>query len=212
MNKNVHILLELIFPPDQEDRLLHYLTLEKIRRLKCTNPPPHPFITSILSYKKPLVRLLIHKIKYQAHTRALSIGATLLSEEIMDTLNELQQFGEYTHPLLIPLPIHIQRRRERGWNQSELLLKQIQKETEIPSSTKILLRTKDTPSQTSMKNRKERLLNPQGSFSVTKEISLKNKDIIIIDDVTTTGATLKEACDTLKKAGARDVKAITLAH
>jgi competence protein ComFC len=77
---------------------------------------------------------------------------------------------------------------------------------------KVLMKTKETRSQVCVKNRAERLRNIRGSFCVRNAEKIKGKNILIVDDVTTTGATLAEAKKVLRKSGAKSVMCITLAH
>ncbi|MBY0376639.1 ComF family protein, partial [Patescibacteria group bacterium] len=78
--------------------------------------------------------------------------------------------------------------------------------------TEALLRIKDGPHQARIENRSERLKNIVGVFATNKNFDVKNRNIILIDDVTTTGGTLSEAKKVLKEAGARKVIAFTIAH
>jgi ComF family protein len=120
----------------------------------------------------------------------------------------------FTNPLLIPIPISKKRYRERGYNQSLLVCKElirIDKENfDLESS--VLIKNKETEHQARIKNRNERLKNIIGSFETKNENKIKNRNIILIDDITTTGATLNEAKKILKESGAKKIIAFTVAH
>ena len=109
--------------------------------------------------------------------------------------------------LIIPVPIHKKRLLKRGFNQSVWLGGEISKITNIPFDPFILIRTKDTKSQNGLSNigRKN---NMQGAFKTVKDI--KDKNIILIDDVFTTGATVNSCARVLKRVGAKRVDVITL--
>jgi competence protein ComFC len=119
----------------------------------------------------------------------------------------------YKEARLIPIPISKNRRRERGYNQCELIINEIirlDSEKRFLADYELLIREKDIEKQTH-KNRSERISNTKHIFKVTKRNNLDAK-IIIIDDVTTTGSTLKEARDELLKVGYTNVSALSIAH
>ena len=120
----------------------------------------------------------------------------------------------FRDPVIIPIPLAKKRMHERGFNQSLLISKKISKLSSgnLILEKDVLIKPKDTEHQARIENRNERLKNIVGSFRVINEEKIKNRNIILIDDVTTTGATLGEAKKVLKQAGARKVIAFTVAH
>ena len=98
----------------------------------------------------------------------------------------------------------------RGYNQAELIAKEISEKLYIPINNKILFRIKNPKRQVKTSTRSERLKNQHNTFKVAEGVL--NSNIILVDDVTTTGATIKEARDILIKNGAKKVMAITIAH
>jgi ComF family protein len=118
-------------------------------------------------------------------------------------------------PYLIPIPATALHIRERGYNQTEELCQAIISndiDSMLMYEKNILIKTKETISQTKTKNRRERLQNMNGVFNVDHPEKISGKICILIDDVTTTGATIGEAKRTLKQAGAKKVYAYTIAH
>jgi len=117
--------------------------------------------------------------------------------------------------LLIPVPLHPNRREERGYNQSEKIAQGIleglnQTMTKAPVlATQILIRNRDTPHQIGQ-GREQRLSNLTGAFTVEHGKAIQNKTILLVDDVLTTGATLTETAATLLEAGAAKVLIATL--
>ena len=113
--------------------------------------------------------------------------------------------------LLIPIPLHQKRLIWRDFNQSELLAKEIGNFFGVEVNSEILERIKNTSPQTEL-NEKERKSNIKDIFVCLDKNAIKNKKIILIDDVFTTGSTLNEAAKTLKKSGAKEVWGLVLAR
>lgn len=111
--------------------------------------------------------------------------------------------------LIIPVPLHLKRLREREFNQTALIGLRLSKELKIPMIINDLLKTKETPPQTSL-GRKERIENVKKAFSAFQGAA--DSDILLIDDVITSGATVRECSVSLIKAGAKSVTVLALAH
>ena len=114
---------------------------------------------------------------------------------------------------LVPIPLHWRRRFTRGYNQSEILAEQIAKHLKL-SNISIpvrhdLIRTRNTPPQTTLPAGK-RKNNLKNAFAIRPDAPFKNKNICLVDDVTTTGTTLNTAAKTLKRYGAKSVSAIVI--
>lgn len=147
----------------------------------------------------------IHQFKYK---RNISIGETLASFMADFSFPDID-FADYS--LIIPVPLHIKRLRERGFNQSLILANALEKKRRIPVNFSLLKRRQFTLTQAGS-NRKERQQNIRGAFEVRDEKMAAGKNIILIDDVYTTGATINECAKTLVKAGAGKVAVLTLAR
>lgn len=113
--------------------------------------------------------------------------------------------------LILPMPIHPNRLIERGFNQAEILSEIIKKNHPKLVNNEIFIRVKDTPHQTGL-NRDHRLINLSGAFEITNLKKIRNKRILIVDDIYTTGSTLDECAFTLLKAGAKSVMGLCLAR
>ncbi len=120
-------------------------------------------------------------------------------------------FQDHSMDLIVPVPLHIRRLREREFNQALLLARELSKRTGIPYHERTLRKIKDTPFQTALKGR-ERRKNVKGAFHVEKREEIKGKTILLVDDVYTTGATVNECARTLLKGGAARVAVLTLAR
>ena len=170
---------------------------------------------SIFSYRNAIIKKALRALKYNNNKEIGEIFARILYDEILEDLSDRQLFSNFKNPLLIPIPLSKKRLRERGFNQSGLIAREIShldNNTSFTFTESVLYKIKDTPSQVSIKDKAERLKNLHGCFSVKDKKVVCGKNIIIIDDVTTTGATIAEARKTLLSAGAKKVIAFTVAH
>jgi ComF family protein len=115
--------------------------------------------------------------------------------------------------VLVPIPLHPSRLAYRGFNQAEALGKFIAQKLGIPIRSDILLRIKKTVPQVEVKERKKRLVNMHDVFSIRQSTIINcQSTIILFDDVCTTGATLRSAANVLKRAGAKSVWGVVMAH
>ena len=113
--------------------------------------------------------------------------------------------------LLIPVPLHTRRLRERGFNQSLLLARQVSQRRSIPLNFTALQRSRQTQPQTQLSG-PERRKNVRGAFEVRSAEALAGKRVLLIDDVLTTGATVQECAKALVDAGVKSVDVLTLAR
>ena len=148
---------------------------------------------------------LIHLLKYRRKTVLRHFFADLIFAFIDTYHLDLTSFD-----YLIPVPLSPARSRERGFNQSELIGQIISSQTRVPLLLNTLLKSRHTQSQTVLGS-KERWTNIQGTFKINPNTNLISKNICIVDDLLTTGATADEAARTLKQAGALRVDVLTLA-
>lgn len=145
---------------------------------------------------------LVTGLKYNSR----KFHAKLMAKEMLDMVEE---FG--TMPdIVLPVPISFARKRLRGFNQSEILALEMEKQAKFPFPvcTNLVTRTKDVPPQQKL-NRRERLQNLDGAFLLNTEIDIKDKIVMIIDDVFTTGATVNELAKTLKKGRPKAILVLT---
>ena len=172
----------------------------------CYECEKHPFafdgIRSLSPYNG-VVRQAILQFKYQ-NVKALAIPLAQLMWEYMNS-----------HPLpadtLVPVPLHPRRIRERGYNQSSLLSRELSRLVSLPIVEGTLVRTWNTPAQTQTNSAQDRHSNVAGAFSCRGRRAV-GKRILIIDDVCTSGATLNACAAALKSAGAISVWGLTMAR
>ncbi|MFA6315231.1 MAG: phosphoribosyltransferase family protein [Candidatus Paceibacterota bacterium] len=215
-------ILEAIFPLSPAEKELFSLSPEKAEQsLPRASASPIPDARGVLAYKDERVAKLIWNIKYKKSKKATAIGAFILYKAMRNTSSTLNSPDQ---PItIIPMPITIKRRRERGFNQCELICEEIKKldsTDRFRVISNLLVRIQHKDRQT-LKNRSDRLVSARGIFSVdivilddlkSKDSQFLNKDVLIIDDVITTGSTMKEALETMRNAGFKKVKGISIAH
>jgi ComF family protein len=112
---------------------------------------------------------------------------------------------------LVPVPLHRKRQRDRGFNQSQLLARELAALRGMRVLDGCLVKVRNNPAQTSLESA-GREMNVRGAYEVRGRGKIEGKTLILVDDVFTTGSTLHECSLTLKDAGARDVRALTLAQ
>ncbi|MFQ3577686.1 MAG: ComF family protein [Verrucomicrobiia bacterium] len=148
-----------------------------------------------------VARNLVHKLKYNTQRSAATPLAYFMSEALND-----EPWARLVTPLLVPVPLHKRRLRERGFNQSTLLAESLSKARGWPV-VELLVRTRATPTQTAL-DRSQRTRNLSGAFEVNPKHSpaiFAGRSVLLVDDVVTTGATVHECASVLLKAGAGDV-------
>ncbi len=169
-------------------------------------------ITTLLDYKDPAVSDLIRALKYEHSGQAARLSAEALSDYLREELSSMRTFS-VRKILLVPMPLHASRLRERGFNQMEKVFSYLPQEFKDGTLSSIeqeaIRRIKKTPQQSRL-SRAERLTNVSEAFEAHPFI-FDNTHVILIDDVTTTGATLSSAGKVLRKVGAK-VSLIALAR
>lgn len=173
------------------------------------------WIFPLYDYRHPLIKKALWLFKYKSKKGLAGIFAEVLHNRILEEVSDLSIMENFRHPILVPIPLSKKRYRERGYNQAELICQELIKldgNVNFKIEKNILIKSKDTKHQAQIENRGERLKNILGSFAVKNEMLIKKRNIILIDDITTTGATLAEAKRTLRQAGARKIIAFTVAH
>jgi len=190
----------------QSHTLLDFPSAEEISLSHCS---------ALFSYKDARVRELVWQIKYQKNKTLTQEVSRLLYEYILDDIQDSFYFKKQERVLLVSVPSTWRRKFERGGNQSNRIATSILSHDTgnifeyYPDTIK---KIRNTVSQTKTKNRAERLKNLTGAFVVQDSEKVKGRRVILIDDVVTTGSTLKEMRDLLKDAGAKSVESFVIAH
>ncbi len=135
-------------------------------------------IKAIFNYKTALCRQAIWEIKYRANRKLIRDFSLLLYEYILEDLNDLETFNNFKKPFIVPIPSSREREKEKGFNQCKLIVRELLKIDQerngnnFTSLENFLIKKVDTPHQTKVSNRKKRLENLRGSFSINSNQSL----------------------------------------
>jgi ComF family protein len=172
--------------------------------------PPYVKATAYGSYDSGL-RELIHLLKYNQVRPAANVLGRMLAEAIED----LQPIFPAEEILVVPVPLHAKKLRQRGFNQSELIARAASKLKLAASlfqlSPGLLERRRETKSQIGL-SRHQRRENIRGAFVVAKPREVKGREVLVVDDVFTTGTTVSECARILRRAGATKVYVATVAR
>jgi ComF family protein len=146
-------------------------------------------------YRDPIVEDLIRALKFDGDRRACALLAEALGEYLSEEVVSLRAFSD--RPVVfIPIPLHAHRERKRGFNQMtrilEALPSRFREGAKMRIVTNVLIRTRDTVSQTTL-TRAARVENMRNAFALLDSTLVRGTHVFVIDDVTTTGATLREA-------------------
>jgi len=171
-----------------------------------------PFILAAVgSYQNEVLRFFIHALKYQQLKSSADVLASLIILYLQKS--KLGNFLKNKEFLVIPIPLHPRKKRQRGFNQSELIAKKLIKKVNFSLflETRALIKIKNNAAQMEISNWKARKENVKNCFAVKKPELIKGKNILLLDDVFTSGATMKEAVRVLKLSGAKKIIALVIA-
>lgn len=150
------------------------------------------------------IETAIHAFKFKNQPRLSETIGGLLSEE-------LSKYGVLPgFDYIVPVPMHPRKKRQRGYNQSELIAKQLGEFLNMEVRTDILKKTRYTRPQSKLK-RNDRLHNLEGAFSVSPDVFVEGKRILLVDDVLTTGTTINTCAKILKDKGVNMIYGIVIA-
>lgn len=218
--------LEILFPPICLNCRSHLLTMEEKEDLLCAacfqgikiysnifRFDPRFSLIAVGSYENSALRELIHYLKYSGF-----LGAKAPLEKLiikwLNTNSSLASSILDSSFCLVPIPLHQSRFRKRGFNQAELIAEILSRLLRCPLEKDLLERVRNAKPQIEMKSARERSRNIKNSIRVKsgKEIILsKYPNLILVDDVYTSGSTMKEAMRVLRRSGAKNITAFVIA-
>lgn len=214
IQKIFNSLIDILFPIEclgcnQEDVFLCDNCLKSIPLHQSIIPFEHPLqyldqVLTAVDYRHRLVRKSIHYFKFRFIVELAKPLAKLLIEYVKRINLNLND------ALIIPVPLNKKRLLERGFNQSELIARYFADGFNLPLAIEAIVRCRHTPHQVGL-NKKQRKNNMENAFQILNPELIKNKNIILIDDVVTTGSTLEEIAKVLKENGAKKVIGLTIA-
>ena len=171
-------------------------------------------VTAIFSYRDPAVRKALWLFKYRGNKAVAESCANALWEMMIEEISEESLLGGAERILLVPIPSSKGKKRKKGFNQTQILCKAIlKKDTShaLDYSENVLYKVKDTEAQATLKDRRRRLENLKDTMQAIPKNAC-GKTIFLVDDITTTGATFKEATRALRIAGAKKILCFAVAH
>lgn len=208
-------ILDFLFP--KSTRVLSLESMSSSKLLECL--PPSEKISddtiAVFDYGHTLVKEVVWEVKYKGNRDLADRLGEILYDVIYSELSERNIFEKTEHVLILPSPVSDKRRFERGWNQAELLSQAVKKRDTTQKFKYLprqLAKVVHTESQTHTGSKSERLANLHNSMKILNPLSVQDQYVVLIDDVTTTGATFKEAKRVLKEAGAKRVLCVALTH
>ncbi len=213
---SLNTILDLLFPKSALVREIEQMSAAEFasrRRFNGHCPPEYAdWSRTILAYRDRHVRAAVWELKYRKNVAVAKLFAEILADELGKLPGDI---------IIVPIPLSEKRRHERGYNQIELILEQLPKDARWTIAPELLRRKHHTIPQATL-SRAERLKNLEGCFEVPSGsgrpgaaenvLDKTDKKVILVDDVMTTGSTLRQAREALLRAGAREVIAIALAH
>lgn len=210
-------ILKLLFPEKcvgckKVGSLLCELCLQKT---KSAERETARHITAVFDYREPTIKRALWELKYSKKKNIGKIVGEYMYESKLEEIADIKIFSIGLPIIVTPVPLSKKRLKERGYNQAEIIAKSFIKnapEKLFVLRTDLIIKKKDTLAQARIKNRKERLANISGAFTLVKEDEVKGRTIIVIDDITTTGGTITEIIKLLKDAGAKKVVGFAVAH
>jgi len=167
--------------------------------------PPFDRHLSCARYRGELKDALL-LFKYR---RFRSLGK-VLGRFVVESLAEEAVLWEGAE-IVVPVPLHRQRRRERGFDQARVLAREIGRLQRLPVAVGVLSKVRNTAPQTSLE-RDARRTNVRGAYEAARPDRIRGRVVLLVDDVYTTGSTIRECASVLKRAGAKEVRAVTVAQ
>lgn len=218
LRKSWELILDIFFPSiclgckkylenEEKDNLVCAYCLAGVEIYKTLFYQSHGVtLAAASSYKNTALRELIHCLKYNGFLKA----GKPLGEILIKYLSDLNLHLE--NSIVVPIPLYPSRKRKRGFNQAEILAEIVSKHFGSQLETNILKRVKETKPQIELHNYKARRENLKNSFSINKKLAhkLKNKRVLLVDDVYTSGSTMNEAAKALILIGVKEVIGLTV--
>ncbi len=201
-------LLDFLFPPRSDEAVVRGVSRDAFLALLAPVPvrAAHPEAIALLPFADVRVRAAIHEAKYHGSAAAFALLAEALAEYLRDA-----DLFDPSAAVLVPVPLGRARRRERGYNQVEEVARRAAEILGIPVDAELLARTRETASQVALE-RGAREENVRGAFACGARMPGAAHTYILLDDVLTTGATIRAAAGALAEAGAAYVTPVALAH
>ncbi len=201
MHHFIITILDHLFPPSADEIIVRHLSLEDVTKKYAHTE--HESIISLSSYSDGEIRALVHEAKFHGNKKAFGLLGALFQEYL--------EKERPTIDSIIPIPLSSSRFRARGYNQVQEVLKTQSLTVMMTIDASVLVRVRNTRPQTEL-TREERLQNMEQAFAVKDPTLVTGKHILVLDDVTTTGATLRSAETALLAHNPASITLVALAH
>lgn len=212
LKKALIFLLQILYPKQclvcgklEQDTICNkcYNTLKIEAKIEKYNNKSFNKHLYIFKYEGKIRNLIIdYKFNDKPYLNELFVKIILKNEKICRKIKK--------YDIIIPVPIHKKRENERGYNQSELIARKLANNLKIELLTDILIKQKNTLPQSTL-SKKQREENVKTVYKIQNKQKIKNKKIILLDDIYTTGATAEECSKILKQNGAKEILVLTIA-
>lgn len=185
---------------------------------ECRNSSPFQRILFVGSYNDPILRELLHTFKYNSAKELARPLGVLIKRLIKIRAKNIFKTLSKDKTIIIPVPLHKRRLRGRGFNQSEILAGKLSEHTGLPVIKDIIIRKRSAMPQADIKDKdhalrfQKRKQNIKNAFKLKDLKAVKDKNIILVDDVATTCATLTECASLLKQAGTKRIWGFVIAR
>jgi len=190
----------------------HCFYCEKASLFGITHPSclkKGPIDGSLILYQySGLMVKIIRSYKYQLNQTIID---RFLLEAVLTQISKIKEFMPKVKVLLVPVPLGAERMRRRGFNQSLVICKYLSRLLGLEVAD-VLIKNRKTPPQAGISNKIKRKINMRKAFSIKNKQLIKNKDVMIVDDLVTTGATINELGGVLKNAGSGRIYSFALAR
>lgn len=204
--------LDVLFPPTNRCRFVRQLSPTEVADLPAAQPIDKEYIRAAFDYQHKTTRAIVQAAKYDGSRQAAQLMGQILYDGLMSFCQKHRIFSQEIR--LVPIPLAKNRYKQRGFNQSQRIAQAIESTARKPEHLLVQLaleKTRETKPQTQL-SRKDRTSNIKDCFQLRRNFSVKDKTLVLIDDVTTTGTTLHEARKALQAGEPKHVLALTFAH
>ncbi len=208
-----NLFIDTIAPQDPFIKKIENMTAEEfIREAHRLHTSTADDFVAFFAYKDPLVKAAILEVKSYGNRKIARLLGEVIHELLVTELEDMEIFYNFRSPLLLPIPMTRTSLRKRGWNQCQLCVSALIacSGNTFDTAQNALTKMRKTDDQVG-KGRKERFENLRHSC-VADPALVRDRNVIILDDIVTTGATLAEAKRALLEAGARKVFSVAIAH
>lgn len=173
-------------------------------------------IMAAYDYRDPIIKNAIWKLKYHRNRHLGIMLGQLLYETMIEEISDIRLLAKGQPILVVPVPLSPKKVKVRGYNQAKAIAENFcdceSEEKIFELVDNVVVKKLDTEPQARISNRNSRLKNVRGVYEITRPDIVKGRIVIVIDDVTTTGATMTEIIKIIKSSGAKKVLGLALAH